>query len=103
MKPKNKVVSFRLSAEDYDQLRQVGIAHGVNTLSEMARVAMNRMLETQEPSGLPEHVREPSIRVESLSSEFTGMSQAGKVKQAHCSRSRPGELRVVNNTWRWDK
>jgi hypothetical protein len=78
MKPKNRMVSFRLSAEEYERLRQVGSARGVNNLSELARVAMNRMLDTPRPeqAGLPEQVQELRVKVESLSSELERLIQA---------------------------
>jgi len=75
MKPKNRMVSFRLSAEEYDRLRQAGTAHGLNNLSELARVAMNRLLDTPAPVGLPEQVQELRVKIENLSTELKRLSQ----------------------------
>ena len=83
MKPKNRMVSFRISAEEYDRLRKAGSVHGLNNISELARVAMNRMLEAQQSHcdapiglGLPEQVQELRAKLEGLSSEVKRLSQA---------------------------
>lgn len=86
MKQKDRMVSFRLSAEEYDRLRQAGSAQGVHNLSELARAAMRRLLESNghalsardnlsEHSDLPAQVRELRVRIDQLSSELERMSR----------------------------
>jgi len=92
MKPKDRMVSFRISAEEYDRLRKAGSVHGLTNISELARVAMNRMLEAQQFQregflngtqqetsahlGLPEQVQELRVQLEGLSSEVKRLSRA---------------------------
>lgn len=78
MKPKNRMVSFRLSAEEYDRLRQAASVIGVTNLSELARVAMNRMVESPKPEriGRTEQFRELRVKIQSLSSELERLSRA---------------------------
>jgi hypothetical protein len=77
MKPKNRMVSFRLSAEEYDRLRQAGSVIGVTNLSELARVAMNRMLESPklEQVALSDQFRELRVKIQQLSSELERLSR----------------------------
>lgn len=44
MKSKNKMVSFRLSADEYSRLREAAAGLGVTNLSELARSAMHQVL-----------------------------------------------------------
>jgi hypothetical protein len=41
---KNRIISLRLSEEEYESLKSRYAAHGVRSLSEFARDAMHRML-----------------------------------------------------------
>ena len=77
MKPKNRMVSFRLSAEEYDRLRHAGSIIGVTNLSELARVAMNRMLDSPKPEqvALEEQFRELRSKIQNLSSELELLSR----------------------------
>lgn len=78
MKPKNRMVSFRLSAEEYDRVRQVASVIGVSNLSELARVAMNRMVDSPQPdpAALPQQFRDLRVKIQSLSSELKRLSRA---------------------------
>jgi hypothetical protein len=78
MKPKNRMVSFRLSAEEYERLRHAGSMIGVTNLSELARVAMNRMLDSPRPEqvALEEQFRELRAKILNLSSELDRLSRA---------------------------
>ena len=68
---KSKMVSFRLSDEEYTRMRQYCILIGVRSLSEMARVAMERLIDTQNANGdaIHEQVRNLRNRIRDLSSE----------------------------------
>ena len=71
------MVSFRLSAEEYERMREAESLHGVRSLSELARVAMNRMLcAPPEQVGLPEQVQDLRVRMETLSSEVKRLSRS---------------------------
>jgi hypothetical protein len=43
--PRSRVISIRLTADEYACFRELCIAQGIRTLSEMARSAMQTMLQ----------------------------------------------------------
>jgi hypothetical protein len=44
IKRKNRMISFRLSDEEYDALRTVCQSHGVRSLSDFARLAIENLM-----------------------------------------------------------
>ena len=48
---KNRIISLRLSEQEYESLRSRYASHGVRSLSEFARDAMHRMLGDSPPDG----------------------------------------------------
>lgn len=46
------MISFRLTAEEYDRIRELCFTHGIRSVSEMARSAVNRLL--QQPVSAPQ-------------------------------------------------
>lgn len=73
MSSKCKMVSFRLSADEYTRLRQAANAAGVPSLSELARSAMQRILDAHDgtaPVPLDEQVRGLRARIDSISTEL---------------------------------
>ena len=73
---KSKMVSFRLSDEEYTRMREHCTLIGVTSLSEMARVAMERLIESQDGHGeaIREQVRTLRNRIRDLSSEVERIS-----------------------------
>ena len=73
---KNKMVSFRLSDEEYVRLREHCEVIGARNLSEMARIAMQRLIDM--PDGkqhaISEQVCELRVKVRDLSSEVERIS-----------------------------
>lgn len=59
---RNRMISFRLSAEEYDRLRDLCFTNGIRNVSEMARTAINSML--QQPGHAPR---------QSLEARMTGL------------------------------
>ena len=51
--PRSRVISIRLTADEYACFRELCLAQGISTLSEMARSAMQTMLH-QSLNALPE-------------------------------------------------
>lgn len=49
IKARSKMISFRLSAEEYDHFRELCYAQGVRTVSELARAAVNRLIHNPDP------------------------------------------------------
>ena len=75
---RSKVVSIRLSAEEYDQLRSLCVTTGVGSFSELARAAMKKLLAQQE-AGSPDNavearVSQMDVRVSALANEIARVS-----------------------------
>lgn len=66
------MVSFRLSADEYTRLRDAASAAGVNSLSELARSAMQRIIDSHDGNGvaLDEQVRGLRARIDSITTEL---------------------------------
>ena len=73
------MVSFRLSAEEYEQIRELCFNNGVRSVSEMARVAISALLHQQPPraaeSSLDARVADLEARLHRLTNEFKGVHQ----------------------------
>ena len=82
------MISFRLSAEEYDRFRELCFAHGIRSVSEMARAAINMLL--QQPARAPEEALEARVaelegRLHMLALEIRKLSQ----NAAHTSAAIP--------------
>lgn len=70
---KSKMVSFRLSPDEYQLYRRACEPHGVASLSELARTAMHRLVRGlsshEPPAHLWQEVRELRERITFLSNE----------------------------------
>ena len=53
MNPKSKMVSFRLSVAEYTRLHDACQAIGVRNVSELARAAMHRIIDTRDGNENP--------------------------------------------------
>jgi hypothetical protein len=73
---KNKMVSFRLSAEEYDMYRRACGAAGVRSLSELARVAIERVVgEGNGKVPVDDQLRDLRETVQCLSKEVRRLAQ----------------------------
>ena len=41
---RDRMISFRLSVDEYERFRDICLAHGIRYLSELARVAINHFI-----------------------------------------------------------
>jgi hypothetical protein len=78
---KNRMISFRLSEEEFDRFRAICFNYGVRSVSELARTAINKLLE--EPGRAPEEslanrVAELEGRIRILSLELKRMSHSSQ-------------------------
>ena len=55
--PKSRMISFRLSAEEYQQLRALCFSRGLRSVSEIARTAIHALLQN------PAEVAEQSLEL----------------------------------------
>ncbi len=72
------MISFRLSAEEYDRFRELCFAQGLRSVSEMARAAINMLL--QHPARAPQQSIEARVaeiegRLHMLSLELKRLNQ----------------------------
>jgi hypothetical protein len=75
---RNRMISFRLSAEEYEKFRELCFSSGIRSVSEMARVAINTLL--QEPrrvssESLEARVAELEGRLHILALEIKSLNQ----------------------------
>ena len=59
MKTRSKMISFRLSAAEYDQFHEFCATKGTNSVSELARAAVSRII--RDPSFIPDDVLETRV------------------------------------------
>jgi hypothetical protein len=71
--PRSRVVSFRLSEEEYEGLLEICLSHGARSISDFARIATCRYLRGSAgdaPEPLSSLVRELKTEVTRLDSEL---------------------------------
>jgi hypothetical protein len=73
------MISFRLTAEEYDRFRELCATCGTRSVSELARAAINSLLK--QPAQVPEEALEYRVaelegRVNLLRSEFRKLRQS---------------------------
>ena len=74
---KNKIISLRLSEEEYESLKLVYSSRGVRSLSEFARDAMHRVVgEPTNSPNLQDHVQLLAGKVALLEGEVSRLSHA---------------------------
>ncbi|MBV9269279.1 MAG: ribbon-helix-helix protein, CopG family [Acidobacteriaceae bacterium] len=89
---RSKTISFRLSVEEYERFRNLCFVHGTRSVSEMARAAINLLL--QEPNCAPQmalssRVAELEARLQLLSSEIKRINQKKASTRAQSTNSAP--------------
>ena len=80
IKARSKMISFRLSAEEYEHFRELCFAQGVRSVSELARAAVNRLIHDPDP----EHATAEALetRVASLEAQLqTVILELRRLKQ----------------------
>jgi hypothetical protein len=56
---RSRMISFRLTQDEYEKFRRVCFTHGIKSVSEMARAAINMLL--QEPERAPNEAIESRV------------------------------------------
>lgn len=85
---RSRMISFRLTAEEYEKFRDLCFTHGVGSISEMARAAINLLL--QQPARAPQETLEYRVtelegRLHMLALEMKKLNQNGQ-PEAHGPR-----------------
>ncbi len=83
-KARSKMISFRLTSEEYVRLRKAAEAAGVDNMSEVARSAVRRLISTPNVP-LDEQVRTLRAKIESLGNEVDRVSRL--VEQSKAARA----------------
>ena len=78
---RSRMISFRLTAEEYEKFRELCFTHGVGSISEMARAAINLLL--QQPARAPQETLEYRVaelegRLHMLALELKKLNQSGQ-------------------------
>jgi hypothetical protein len=74
---RSRMVSFRLSPEEYEKLQNVCAAEGVRSLSELARTALQRMIVPRRPGqSFSREMGDMRLQIATLRSEIDRLSQA---------------------------
>jgi len=90
LKPRIRMVSFRLSEEEYDGLKNLCLAEGARSVSDLARATVCRLLRM--PNGSP--VQTLERRVQELDREVKRLSQLIEKPARHGGRKRYGLSRA---------
>ena len=76
MTPKSKMVSFRLSPEEYSRYRSACPAVGARSISELARVAIERLTASPDvPPAVDTQMRALNSKIQVLATELERLSQ----------------------------
>ncbi len=80
---RSKMVSFRLSPAEYTRFRQVCVAKGVRSISDLARVAMTMVASQEvEIDPLSDQIQEIRMQVQSISLELERISNVVDARKA---------------------
>jgi hypothetical protein len=75
------MISFRLTAEEYEKFRELCFTQGIGSISEMARAAINMLL--QQPARAPQEALESRVaelegRLHMIALELKKLNQNGQ-------------------------
>lgn len=88
---RSRMISFRLTSEEYDRFRELCYKNGIRSVSEMARAAINIMLA--QPGRAPQEALE--TRVAELESRLHLLSSEVKKLSHHAAQSPARSLTIA--------
>ncbi len=94
LESRSRMISFRLTAEEYERFRELCYTHGIRSVSEMARSAINMMLS--QPSRAPQEALE--TRVSELESRLHLLSLEIKRMNQHSTPALSGNVAIPART-----
>jgi len=81
---RSKMVSFRLSAEEYHRFEELREARRIPSLSDLARTAMRRMIATEDGEDPVSYdVRNLQFKLQSLSEELERLTRLVEARDNH--------------------
>lgn len=75
LESRSRMISFRLTDEEYDRFRRLCVARGLRNVSELVRTAVNQLIEQTGPE-LPPSPPEVIVRVATLESRLADLAVA---------------------------
>ena len=82
IKVRSKMISFRLSTEEYEQFRELCYAQGIRSVSELARAAIHKLVQDPEPTAISGQALE--TRVTSLEGQLITLAdELRRLKNGH--------------------
>jgi len=75
LKRRSRMVSFRLSEQEYESLLTLCSSRGARSLSDLARDAMHALLHESDRDGLPSLVQQLRKRMDDLDREVKHLTQ----------------------------
>lgn len=94
LESRSRMISFRLTAEEYDRFRELCYNNGIRSVSEMARAAINMMLS--QPSRAPQEALE--TRVSELESRLHLLSLEIKKLSQHSTQNLTPDIAISART-----
>lgn len=94
LESRSRMISFRLTAEEYDRFRDLCYSTGIRSVSEMARTAINMMLA--QPARAPHETLE--TRVSELESRLHLLSLEMKKLNQHPAPSLSSDVAISART-----
>jgi hypothetical protein len=80
---KSKMVSFRLSPADYLRFREICATRGVDSISNLARMAMENFAASEnQPDPLASQIRDLRGQIQSLALEVDRLARTVEVRKA---------------------
>jgi hypothetical protein len=80
---RSKMISFRLSHEEYQTLQEACMTQGVRSISDLARTAMQKLIAPNgHPGPLSGEVRDLQDKVRAISFELNRISKLVETRQA---------------------
>ena len=84
---KNRMISFRLSKEEFDRFHAVCFNYGVRSVSELARAAINKLID--EPASVTRETIEARVselegRIRILARELKRLGNGSKTHDPEC-------------------
>jgi len=78
IRSRDKMISFRMSAQDYDRLREFRVIRGARSISELARTAVSKLMNSLAPN----HEEMLEVRVSELEGQLRMLAlELKKIKQ----------------------
>lgn len=88
IKARSKMISFRLSAEEYDHFRELCYSQGIRSVSELARAAVNRLVRDPDPlhaagEAMESRVANLEAQLQTLALELRRIKQPNGAVHSH--------------------